>query len=69
MKLTRLFTARIRIVWKEIIDTVYVIMYDQHSNAPAHLEKKAVVDMLRYLSDLKYSEYWKQSLIFVTFII
>ena len=39
MKLTRLFTARKRIVWKEIIDTVYVIMYDQHSNAPAHLEK------------------------------
>ena len=33
------FTARKRIVWKEIIDTVYVIMYDQHSNAPAHLEK------------------------------
>ena len=24
-------------------------MYDQHSNAPAHLEKNAVVDMLRYL--------------------
>ena len=39
MKLTRLFTARIRIVWKEIIDTGYVIMYDQHSNAPAHLDK------------------------------
>ena len=69
MKLTRLFTAHIRIVWKEIIDTVYVIMYDQNSNAPAHLEKNAVVDMLRYLSDLKYSEYWNQSLIFVTFII
>ena len=51
MKLTRLLTARIRIVWKEIIDTVYVIMYD-HSNAPAHLEKNGVVDMLRYLSDL-----------------
>ena len=47
MKLTRLFTARKRIVWKEIIDTVYVIMYDQHSNAPAHLEKNAVVDMLK----------------------
>ena len=69
MKLTRLFTAHIRIVWKEIIDTVYVIMYDQNSNAPAHLEINAVVDMLRYLSDLKYSEYWNQSLIFVTFII
>ena len=40
MRLTRLFTVRIRIVRKEIIDTVYVIMYDQHSNAPAHLEKK-----------------------------
>ena len=64
MKLTRLFTARMRIVWKEIIDTVYVIMYDQHS-----FGKNAVVDMLRYLSDLKYSEYWNQSLIFVTFII
>ena len=69
MKLTRLFTARKGIVWKEIIDTVYVIMYDQHSNASAHLEKNAVMDMLRYLSDLKYSEYWNQSLIFVTFII
>ena len=30
-KLTRPFTVRIRIVWKEIIDTVYVIMYDLHS--------------------------------------
>ena len=39
IKHTSLFTARIRIVWKEIIDTVYDIMYDQHSNAPAHLEK------------------------------
>ena len=39
MKLTRLFTARKGIVWKEIIDTVYVLMYDQHSNASAHLEK------------------------------
>ena len=39
MKLTRLYTARIRIVRKEIISTVYVILYDQHSNAPAHLEK------------------------------
>ena len=44
-------------------------MYDQHSNATAHLENNAVVDMLRYLSDLKYSEYWNQSLIFVIFII
>ena len=44
MRLTRLFTVPIRIVWKEIIDTVYVIMYDQHSNAPAHLEKNAVLD-------------------------
>ena len=69
MKLTGLFTARIRIVWKEMIDIVYVIMFDQHSNAPVHLEKNAAVDMLRYLSDLKYSEYWNQSLIFVTFII
>ena len=40
MKLTRLFTARIRIVWKETIDAVYVIMYDQHGDAPAHLEKR-----------------------------
>ena len=39
MRLTRLFIVRIRIVWKEIIDTVYVIMYDKHSYAPAHLEK------------------------------
>ena len=31
MRLTRLFTVRIRIVRKEIIDTVYVIMYDQRS--------------------------------------
>ena len=39
MELTRLLTARILIiVWKEIIDTVYVIMYDQNSNALAHLE-------------------------------
>ena len=69
MKLTRLFTARKRIVWKEIIDTVYVIMYDQHSNAPAHLEKMQSWICLKISSDLKYSEYWNQSLIFVTFII
>ena len=40
MRLTRLFTASLRIVWKE----VNVTMYDQHSNAPAHLEKNAVLD-------------------------
>ena len=32
-------------------------MYDQHSNAPAHSEKMQS-SILRYLSDLKYSEYW-----------
>ena len=57
MRLTRLFTARLRIAWKEIIDKVNVTMYDQHSNAPAHSEKMQSW-MLRYLSDLKYSEYW-----------
>ena len=62
MRLTRLFTARIRIVWKEIINTGYAIMYDQHSNALDHFEKNAVSDMLRCLSDLKYSENWNQSL-------
>ena len=44
MRLTRLFTARLRVVWKEIIDTVNVTMYDQHSNAPDHSEKNAVLD-------------------------
>ena len=45
MKLTRLLTARIRIiVWKEISDTVYVIMYDQHSNAPVHSGKKSFLN-------------------------
>ena len=43
-KLTRLFTARIHIVWKEVIDTVYVRMYNQHSNVPAHSEKKSFLD-------------------------
>ena len=57
MRLTRLFTARLRIVWKEIVDTVIVTMYDQHSNAPANSEKMQSW-MLIYLSDLKYSEYW-----------
>ena len=57
MRLTRLFTARLRIVWKEIIDTVNVTMYVQHSNTSAHSEKKQS-SMLRYLSDLKYFEYW-----------
>ena len=60
MKLTRLFTARIRIiVWKEIIDTVYVIMYDQLSNASAHSWKKISLGCLEItFSDLKYLEYW-----------
>ena len=44
MRLTRLFTARLRIVWEEIIDTVNVTRYDQHSNAPTHSEKNAVLD-------------------------
>ena len=43
MKLTRLFTVRIRIIWKDIIDTV--IMCDQLSNAPAHLEKNGCLDI------------------------
>ena len=57
MRLTRVFTAGLRIVWKEIIDTVNVTVYDQHINASAHSEKMQS-SMLRYLSDLKYSEYW-----------
>ena len=57
MRVTRLFTARLSIVWEEIIDTVNVTRYDQHSNAPAHSEKMQSW-MLRYLPDLKYSEYW-----------
>ena len=57
MRLIGLFTARLSIALKEIIDTVNVTMYDQHSNAPAHSEKMQSW-MLRYLPDLKYSEYW-----------
>ena len=40
-----IFTAHIRIVRKKIIDTVYVIMYDQHINPPL-IWKNAVLDAL-----------------------
>ena len=44
------------------------LMFDQHSNAPAYLEKVSLGCLEINYSDLKYSEYWNSSLIFDTFI-
>ena len=43
-------------------------MFDQHGNAPAYVEKVSLGCLEINYSDLKYSEYWNLSLIFVTFI-
>ena len=47
-------------------------MFDQHSNAPAYLEKISLGCLEINYADLKYSEYWNNSItyhaFFATFI-